>query len=111
VEGYHGGKTGWKFGHEGPVDTANLSESKEEMLYKEDSDSFYRLLPLVLKDYYQDKTFSAFLDKGIMNLCKNIPIFNTHRMAAEYLKKYNLTLPDTVKSKMQSFAQLYSSDS
>jgi starch phosphorylase len=111
VEGYHNGQTGWKFGHEGPVNEANLSESREEMLYKEDSDSFYALLPQVLTAYYQDKTFSGLLDKGIMNLCKNIPIFNTHRMAAEYQYKYNLALPDAVKMKMQSFAQLYCSDS
>ncbi|MDR3628970.1 MAG: alpha-glucan family phosphorylase [Desulfocapsaceae bacterium] len=111
VEGYHYGQTGWKFGHEGPIDDANLSESREEMFYKEDSDSFYRLLPLILRDYYHDKTFSAFLDKGIMNLCKNVPIFNTHRMAAEYLNKYDLVLPDETKIKMRSFAQLYSSDS
>ena len=32
----------------------------------------------------------VFLDKGIMNLLLNIPIFNTHRMAAEYLERYDL---------------------
>ena len=111
AEGYHEGETGWKFGHEGSVDNASLSESREELLYKEDSNSFYNLLPSVLGDFYRDRSHSAFLDKGIMNLCKNIPIFNTHRMAAEYLKKYNLQLPPEIKSKMQSFAQLYSSDS
>ena len=41
VEGYHDGATGWKFGHEGPIDTASLSESREELLYSEDSSSFY----------------------------------------------------------------------
>ena len=111
VEGYHNGETGWKFGHEGPVDNANLSESREELLYKEDSNSFYNLLPSVLEDFYKDRNHSAFLEKGIMNLCKNVPIFNTHRMAAEYLKKYNLQLPAEINKKMQSFAQLYSSDS
>ena len=111
VEGYHNGETGWKFGHEGPVDNANLSESREELLYKEDSNSFYNLLPSVLEDFYKDRNHSAFLEKGIMNLCENVPIFNTHRMAAEYLKKYNLQLPAEINKKMQSFAQLYSSDS
>jgi glycogen phosphorylase len=110
VEGYHNGETGWKFGHEGPVDIANLSESREELLYKEDSVSFYNLLPSVLEDFYRDRNFSAFLDKGIMNLFKNIPIFNTHRMASEYLNRYDLQLPTEVKNKMLSFAQLYSSD-
>jgi glycogen phosphorylase len=111
VEGYHNGETGWKFGHEGPVNTANLSESREELLYKEDSNSFYNLLPSILEDFYINRNRDAFLDKGIMNLCKNVPIFNTHRMAAEYLKKYDLQLPANTNMRMQSFAQLYSSDS
>jgi glycogen phosphorylase len=110
MEGYHDGETGWKFGHEGPIDIANLSESREELLYQEDSISFYNLLPSVLENFYCDKAFSAFLDKSIMNLYKNIPIFNTHRMAAEYLNRYDLQLPAEVKKKMESFAQLYSSD-
>jgi len=111
VEGYHNGETGWKFGHEGPVDSASLSESREEMLYREDSFSFYELLPSVLEDFYRDTDFSAFLDKSIFNLCKNVPIFNTHRMAAEYVNIYDLQLPEEVNRKMQSYAQLYSSDS
>jgi starch phosphorylase len=110
VEGYHNGETGWKFGHEGPVDMANLSESREELLYNEDSISFYNLLPSVLDDFYRDRALSVFLDKGMMNLLKNIPIFNTHRMASEYLERYDLQLSTEVKNKMLSFAQLYSSD-
>ncbi len=110
VEGYHEGKTGWKFGHEGPIENANLGESREELLYQEDSDSFYNLLPSVLTDYYEDPDFSTFLDKSIMNLVLNIPIFNTHRMAAEYLVKYDLQLSKQLNSKMKAFAQLYCSD-
>ncbi len=110
VEGYHEGETGWKFGHEGPIDNANLGETREELLYQEDADSFYQLLPSVLKDYYEDPDFSSFLDKSIMNLILNIPIFNTHRMAAEYLVKYDLQLPKQTKATMEAFAQLYSSD-
>ncbi len=109
VEGYHEGKTGWKFGHEGPIDSANLSESREELLYEEDSDSFYSLLPEVLESFYNNNC-TSFLDKGIQNLLLNIPIFNTHRMAAEYSSKYRLTLPSDHKEKMNSFAQLYCSD-
>ena len=52
VEGYHDGTTGWKFGHEGAIDTASLSESREELLYFEDSSSFYLLLPKVLDEFY-----------------------------------------------------------
>jgi glycogen phosphorylase len=110
VEGYHNGETGWKFGHEDQIDTANLSESREEMFYKEDSLSFYNLLPTIVEDFYREDGASTFLDKGIMNLLKNVPIFNTHRMASEYLKRYNLQLPSEINKKMRAFAQLYSSD-
>lgn len=110
VEGYHEGRTGWKFGHEGPVDDADLSESPEALLYAEDSASFYKILPSVLKEFYQDSSHSSFIDKAIMNLCLNVPIFNTHRMAAEYLEKYQLNLPSSLQAKIDSFAKLYNSN-
>ncbi len=110
VEGYHEGKTGWKFGHEGPVDGANLGETREELLYKEDSDSFYELLPKVLENFYNKNQFNSFLDKSLMNFILNIPIFNTHRMAAEYLERYRLNLSGQIKSNIAKFAKLYSSD-
>lgn len=110
VEGYHDGATGWKFGHEGPIDGASLSESREELLYFEDSTSFYSLLPLILRAFYDKNTSKVFLDKGINNLLLNIPIFNTHRMAAEYLQRYGLKLPADQALEMRHFAQLYSSD-
>lgn len=109
VEGYHQGQTGWKFGLEGPVEEANLSESPETLLYSEDSASFYQALPLILKEFYQADS-SPFLDKAIMNLTLNIPIFNTHRMAAEYLSKYELDLPPQQEEEMRSFASLYNSN-
>ncbi|MEA3467111.1 MAG: alpha-glucan family phosphorylase [Thermodesulfobacteriota bacterium] len=110
VEGYHEGLTGWKFGHEGPVDEADLSESPEALLYAEDSASFYQILPKVLEEFYEDKSRSRFIDKAIMNLCLNIPIFNTHRMAAEYLQKYQLKLSSSLQSRMDNFAALYNSN-
>lgn len=110
VEGYHNGATGWKFGHEGPIDSANLSESREELLYFEDSSAFYTLLPRVLQNFYDGADSAVFLDKGIMNLILNIPIFNTHRMAAEYLQRYELLLPPEQNSEMAGYAKLYSSD-
>ncbi len=110
VEGYHEGATGWKFGHEGPIDSASLSESREELLYFEDSTSFYHLLPLILKAFYEKNNGEIFLDKGVQNLLLNIPIFNTHRMAAEYQQRYNLALPEDQVREMKEFAQLYSSD-
>jgi starch phosphorylase len=110
VEGYHQGQTGWKFGLEGPVEEANLSESPETLLYNEDSASFYQALPLILKEFYQAGSSAPFLDKAIMNLTLNIPIFNTHRMAAEYLSKYKLILPPQQEEEMRSFAGLYNSN-
>jgi len=110
AEGYHNGQTGWKFGLEGPVEEADLSESPETLLYREDSASFYQTLPAILKEFYQIGSSSAFLDKAVMNLSLNIPIFNTHRMAAEYLKKYELRLPENQQQEMLHFASLYNSN-
>ena len=108
VEGYHGGKTGWKFGFEGPVDEANLSEDPETLLYAEDSDSFYALLPEILRTYYHDH--DAYIDIAVNNLNLNIPIFNTHRMAAEYVEKYDLKLDAETRKRMERFQMLYQSD-
>lgn len=110
AEGYHEGQTGWKFGHEGPVDDADLSESPEALLYAEDSASFYKTLPLVLEEFYENESHGRFIDKAIMNLCLNIPIFNTHRMAAEYLQRYQLKLAPSLQSRMDDFAALYNSN-
>ena len=114
VEGYHEGATGWKFGHEGPIDNASLSESREELLYFEDSCSLYNLLPKVLQAFYAEKEEgggeSIYLNKGLMNLFLNIPIFNTHRMAAEYLHRYQLQVPPAQREEMAMYAKLYSSD-
>ncbi len=110
VEGYHDGLTGWKFGHEGPVNEADLSESPEALLYAEDAASFYQILPTVLEEFYSDSKHSQIIDKAINNLSLNIPIFNTHRMAAEYLKKYNLKLPRQQQTMMDGFAELYNSN-
>jgi starch phosphorylase len=110
VEGYHNGQTGWKFGLEGPVDEASLSEAPETLLYNEDSASFYQLLPTILNEFYQADNASVFLDKAIMNLTLNIPIFNTHRMAAEYLTQYNLRLPEQQEQEIRHFGSLYNSN-
>jgi starch phosphorylase len=110
VEGYHDGQTGWKFGLEESVDMADLSESPEALLYGEDSASFYLLLPTILKEFYQSDNHSAFLDKAVMNLTLNVPIFNTHRMIAEYLTKYELCLPEEQEREMRHFQSLYNSN-
>jgi starch phosphorylase len=67
-------------------------------------------LPAVLEEFYEDESQRRFLDKAIMNLSLNIPIFNTHRMAAEYLQKYGLTLPPQQQARMDELAKLYDSN-
>ncbi|PIE55818.1 MAG: alpha-glucan phosphorylase [Desulfobulbus propionicus] len=108
VEGYHDGQTGWKFGYEGPVDEASLSEDPETLLYEEDSSSFYGLLPEVLDCFYNQP--QQFMERAINNLQMNIPIFNTHRMGAEYAEKYNLDLDEHTSSRLHTFQALYQSD-
>ena len=108
VEGFHNGATGWKFGYEGPVEEASLSEDPDTLLYEEDALSFYRLLPEVLTTFYDRP--DRYLDVAINNLRLNIPIFNTHRMAAEYVRRYDLRLDKTTAGMLASFRKLYQSD-
>lgn len=110
VEGYHNGLTGWKFGREGKISLDSLSEEREALLYQEDSDSFYELLPTLITGFYTPRSPDVFLSKAVENLKLNIPIFNTHRMAAEYLQRYQLDLPEKQIAKMKEYAKLYSSD-
>ena len=108
VEGYHEGKTGWKFGYEGPLTADSLSEAPETLLYEEDSLSFYTLLPRVLELFYE--TPDKYLQFAVNNLLLNVPIFNTHRMAAEYVRKYELTLDPKTTARIAGFQKLYRSD-
>jgi len=110
VEGYHDGQTGWKFGYEEPVSHEHLSEHRSSLLYAEDSGSFYELLPGILRSFYEPALHDQYLDKCIANLILNCPIFNTHRMAAEYVERYRLDLPSAVLQKIKKFRALYSSD-
>ena len=108
VEGYHEGLTGWKFGYEGPVDTADMSEDPESLLYAEDSLSFYNLLPKILDIFYDHP--EQYMQIAVNNLRLNVPIFNTHRMAAEYVKKYDLQLDDNTNAAVRAFQKLYQSE-
>jgi len=108
VEGYHNGQTGWKFGYEGPVAEADMSESPDSLLYEEDSLSFYQLFPEVLRTFYD--TPEQYLDTAINNLHLNVPIFNTHRMVAEYVQKYDLHLDKESEKQMKMFRGLYQSE-
>lgn len=110
MEGYFDGKTGWKFGLETPVDTQPLSEDPATLLYKEDSDSFYKLFPQVLKEFYDPKLRPRYIDRCINNLALNVPRFNTHRVVAEYCLKYDLDLPPQVEKRINRFRQLYKSE-
>lgn len=110
MEGFHEGKTGWKFGLDTPVDTATLSEEPSALLYAEDSASFYEMFPEVIKEFYVPKLREKYLDKCISNIFLNIPIFNTHRMIAEYCRNYVLDLPPQVSKKIKNFQELYQSE-
>lgn len=108
VEGYHEGQTGWKFGYEGPVEDADLSEAPDALLYTEDAAAFYDLLPSVLRTFYD--TPDTYLEKALNNLRLNVPIFNTHRMAAEYVSQYDLQLAPELMANINVLRQLYQSE-
>ncbi|MEN8231425.1 MAG: alpha-glucan family phosphorylase [Thermodesulfobacteriota bacterium] len=110
MEGFHDGKTGWKFGLDTPVDTEPLSEDPAALLYEQDSASFYKMFPQVLKEFYDQGSRPKYIDKCINNIFLNIPIFNTHRMIAEYCRNYALTLPSPVEKKIKQFQKLYKSE-
>jgi starch phosphorylase len=108
VEGHHEGRTGWKFGYEGPVDDADLSEAPDALLYTEDAGAFYELLPSVLETFYHRP--DAYLERALCNLQLNVPIFNTHRMAAEYVAQYGLRLDPQLLADADRFRSLYQSE-
>lgn len=110
VEGYHEGKTGWKFGYESDIDTACLSEAPSTLLYEQDSTSFYELFPSILETFYDEKLHAHYITKCINNITLNCPIFNTHRMAAEYTKRYDLNLPKSIENRLQKLRKIYQSD-
>jgi len=110
VEGYHGGKTGWKFGIETTVTESCLSEDAACLLYEEDSTSFYKLFPKILKTFYDEGQRPQLIDKCINNIALNGPIFNTHRVTAEYMKLYELPLAEAVEKRMDKLAALYDSN-
>jgi starch phosphorylase len=111
VEGYHEGQTGWKFGYESPVQDSCFSEAPDALLYAEDAASFYQIFPDILQTFYNSERRREYIDKCIMNLTLNNPIFNTHRMAAEYIEKYRLKLSKQATKRIEKFAALYRSDS
>ncbi|OGQ96329.1 MAG: alpha-glucan phosphorylase [Deltaproteobacteria bacterium RIFOXYD12_FULL_57_12] len=110
AEGYHNGATGWKFGFEAPILPGDLREDHDALLYAEDSASFYRLFPELLDTFYNKEKRSIYIDKCIMNLALNVPIFNTHRMVAEYLQKYGISLSGPIEKNIRKFRKLYQSD-
>ena len=108
VEGYHDGQTGWKFGYEGPVEDADLSEAPDALLYTEDAAAFYDLLPSVLQTFYGQP--QSYITRALNNLQLNVPIFNTHRMAAEYVEQYGLRFNPALEHTLSRFRRLYQSE-
>jgi starch phosphorylase len=100
--------TGWKFGYEGPVDEADLSENPESLLYAEDATAFYQLLPNVLDMFYNQP--NRYMELALHNLLLNVPIFNTHRMAAEYIGQYGIDLSPQLQETVNGFRRLYQSE-
>jgi starch phosphorylase len=110
VEGYHEGQTGWKFGYEESVSPEHFSEHPSALLYDEDSASFYNVFKEMLRLFYDPALHDQYIDKCIANLVLNCPIFNTHRMAAEYVARYDLELAPEVQQEIKKFRALYCSD-
>jgi starch phosphorylase len=110
MEGYHEGKTGWKFGLDTPVEAEPLSEDPAELLYEQDSDLFYELFPEVLKEFYDPELRQKYIDKCISNIYLNILIFNTERMIAEYCRNYELALPAQIEKRIKALQELYKSE-
>ncbi len=110
VEGYNQGRTGWKFGRECEISNACLSEDLCTLLFTEDSDSFYSLFPRILKTFYDETCRHELIDKCVMNIALNGPVFNTHRMAAEYAKLYKIKLAPEVERRLAAFRKLYDSN-
>ncbi|MFO7760304.1 MAG: alpha-glucan family phosphorylase [Desulfobia sp.] len=110
AEGYHQGKAGWKFGHETPITRESLNEDKDRLLYKQDAASFYQLLPDILQCFYKPDCRREFMDKAVNNIALNCPIFNTHRMAAEYVQRYKLLLPEATEKRLAEMKKSYQSD-
>ena len=109
AEGYHNGLTGWKFGLETDVENACLSEDKSTLLYEEDASSLYDILPDILGSFYEDEQ-DVYIDKCLKNIELNIPIFNTDRMAAEYVGRYDLNLSVSSAKHIKSLQKAYDSD-
>ncbi|MDA8159247.1 MAG: alpha-glucan family phosphorylase [Desulfobacteraceae bacterium] len=110
VEGYHGGQTGWKFGIETTVTEACLSEDAACLLYDQDSTSFYRLFPEILSEFYDQTKRHRLIDRCLHNIALNAPIFNTHRVTAEYVRLYGLPLPGPVARRIDKLSELYHSN-
>jgi starch phosphorylase len=110
AEGYYDGQTGWKFGIETDVAESCLSETKSTLLYDEDAASLYAILPEVLNTFYDPELHGLYLDKCIKNIELNIPVFNTHRMAAEYVDRYQIKLTPAVAKQVKALQQAYLSN-
>ncbi len=110
AEGHHDGQTGWKFGIETDVAESCLSETKSALFYEEDAASLYNILPEILHTFYDRELHHLYIDKCIKNIELNIPTFNTHRMAAEYVSRYEIKQPPAVAKQIKALQQAYNSN-
>jgi starch phosphorylase len=62
----------------------------------------------VLEQFYE--RHDEYMQLAVNNLRLNVPIFNTHRMAAEYVSKYDLELPAETDARIKDFQKLYRSE-
>jgi glycogen phosphorylase len=81
-EGFHDGKTGWKFGA-----AAKLNQNPNDKRYTEDSAELYLVLEEVSRMYYVQKDW--WKDMMINAISLNGSYFNTHRMLNEYIAMWN----------------------
>ena len=98
-----------RYGKSGYIN-ACLSESPDTLLYEQDSASFYTVFPKILRSFYNRDSDDLYINKSIANLALNCPIFNTHRMAAEYVSRYDLQLTAAVSKKIEKLQKIYQSD-
>ena len=110
AEGYHDGRTGWKFGQEDPVDLEKLSEERKALLYRQDSESFYQVFPEVVAAFHDPERRGEFLEMAVMNIALNGPRFNTNRVVAEYAPRYRLDLPRATMNRLERLREHYRSD-
>jgi starch phosphorylase len=50
------------------------------------------------------------MERALQNLLLNVSVFNTHRMAAEYVDQYGIALSPQLRETINGFRRLYQSN-